>query len=102
MDIHVTYNIRDFLYGTPSQMYSLVVQEINDKFSQHPICNRKCRWKPNICDPYSASVLCRYTHTICNKCDDNPVSIYGHQVCHKCATESEFPVEFEYHHQACF
>ena len=30
------------------------------------------------------------------------VLLYGHQVCHKCATESEFPVEFEYHHQACF
>ena len=97
-DLHLYWNILDFVKESPIQCYKMVIEELKHDFKKK--CNKNCMFRTYIFDGRFITIpmLVRSTHAECIICGCS-VSDYSHRFCHCCA-EKGTP-EYNYHHRRC-
>jgi hypothetical protein len=91
----ITNNITNNSYTTN------VVNVLRSYF--YPTCGHRCRLRSVFFNGYIhiAPVLIRQSNKICEVCGIDNTSYSHFKACIKCATETEFPIEFNYYHSNC-
>jgi hypothetical protein len=97
-DLHLFWNILDFVVGNPSKHYKNVLEEL--KFNFKTRCNINCSFKCLFMDDelIILPLLARAVHAQCNICG-NSISDYSHRFCNLCAVKGT--TEYNYHHRNC-
>jgi hypothetical protein len=97
-DLHIFWNILDYVKESPKKCYGKVIEHLNYNFSVQ--CNRYCSFKTTFFDNefIRVPVLMRSSHGNCNICQGS-VSFYTHIFCGYCS-EKGTP-EYNYYHSNC-
>lgn len=98
-DLHLFWNILDFVKESPKQCYKLVIEELDQDFKMK--CNKHCgMFTTQVFDGMliRMPMIARSTHAACTICRGS-VSEYGHRFCISCAQKGT--PEYNYHHRRC-
>ena len=81
--------------------YDSVINTLNSGF--HPLCGINCLYKSIL---FNGELmfpprLVRCCNLNCQVCKQNSVAFPNFAACHKCATETKYPIEFNYYHDMC-
>ena len=97
-DLHLFWNILDFVKESPIQCYKMVIEELKHNLKKK--CGNNCMFRTHIFDGRFITIpmLVRSTHAECINCGCS-VSDYSHRFCYCCAEKGT--TEYNYHHRRC-
>lgn len=97
-ELHLFWNIRDFLIESPRQSYKKVIEHLKYNFKIQ--CNRHCTFRSVFFGDnlMQIPVLMRSTRNNCTDCGGS-TSYYSHRFCAYCSSKGT--TEYNYHHRLC-